>query len=185
MFTTPSILLRSRDVGETDRVYTFYTRDHGKIEAVATGVRKIKSKLAGHCVSHAVIRCTFFPGRRTTRLVQATALTHYPHIVRDFFSYGVAAYAREAVDAIVKSGVADRVIFDLLVRLFNGLDRTKTAPHLLLHAFSFHLLSALGYRPKSHNVIRDRVVPTLFRDHITEPLASEQFLAYMQTKGGA
>lgn len=177
MITTPAILLRSRDVGEVDRLYTFYTRDHGKIEAVATGVRKVKSKLAGHCVEHAVIRCTFFPGRRTMRLVQATALTHYPHIVRDFFSYGVATYAREAVDGIVKSGVADGVIFDLLVRLFDGLERTKTAPHLLLHAFSFHLLTALGYRPRSQSVIRTTVVPTLLRDYMPAPIASEQFLA--------
>lgn len=185
MITTPSILLRSRDVGEVDRLYTFYTRDHGKIDAMATGVRKIKSKLAGHCVPHAIVRCTFFPGRRTMRLVQATALTHYPHIVRDFFSYGVATYAREAVDGIVKSGVADAVIFNLLVRLFEGLERTKTAPHLLLHAFSFHLLTALGYRPRSGNVIRDRVVPTLMQEHMTELFASEQFLAFVQTKGGA
>ncbi|MDO8581971.1 MAG: DNA repair protein RecO [bacterium] len=185
MITTPSILLRSRDVGEADRIYTFYTRDHGKIEARATGVRKIKSKLAGHCVPNATIRCTFFPGRREMRLVQATALTHYPHIVRDFFSYGVAAYAREAVDVMTKSGVSDAVIFDLLVRLFDGLIQQKTASHLLLQAFLFHFLTALGYRPRSRNVIRDRVVPTLLRDHITEPLESEQFLAFMQAKGGA
>ncbi len=179
MITTPSILLRSRDVGEVDRLYTFYTRDHGKIDAVATGVRKVKSKLAGHCVEHAVIRCTFFPGRRTMRLVQATALTHYPHIVRDFFSYGVASYAREAVDGIVKSGVADRVIFDLLVRLFDGLDHAKTAPHLLLHAFSFHLLTALGYRPKSNTVIRNTAVPTLFDEHMSGAIMSQQFLEFI------
>ena len=180
MITTPSILLRFRDVGEADRIFTFYTRDHGKIEAVATGVRKVKSKLAGHCVPNAIIRCTFFPGRTQMRLVQATALTQYPHIVCDFFSYGVAAYAREAVDVMTKSGVSDAMIFNLLERFFDGVEKRKAAPHLLLHAFLFHFLSALGYRPKSNNVIRERRAPTLLRDHIMEPLASETFLAFMQ-----
>lgn len=179
MFTTSSILLHSRDVGEADRLYTFYTRDHGKITALATGVRKIKSKLAGHLVAHAIIQCTFFHGRRETRLVQATALTHYPRLVRDFFSYTVCAYAREAVDAMTKPGIADAEIFELLFRFFDGIERKKSAPHLLLHAFLFHLLTALGYRPKSSNVVRERVVPILLREHLAEPLASEQFL-----KGG-
>lgn len=184
MFTTPSILLRSRDIGEADRLYTFYTRDHGKIEAVATGVRKIKSKLAGHCVPHAIIRCTFFPGRREMRLIQATALTHYPHIVRNFFSYGAAAYAREAVDLMTKSGVSDALLFDLLDRFFDGMEKGKAAPHLLLHAFLFRFLSALGYRPKTSSVLRDAVVPKLLYEHITEPLLSESFLTFVQTKGG-
>ena len=182
MITTPSILLRSRDVGEADRVYTFYTRDHGKIEALATGVRKAKSKLAAHCMEHTVIRCTFFPGRERMRLVQAHEEKRYR--VRTLFSFAVAAYAREAVDVMTKPGITDATIFDFFIRLFAGLEKQKATPMLLLHAFLFHFLSALGYRPKSHNVVRNTLVPTLLREHLAEPLACEQFLVFMQ-RGGA
>lgn len=179
MFTTPSILLRSRDVGEADRLFTFYTRDHGKIEALATGIRKTKSKLAGHCLPHGVIACTFFPGRERMRLVQASRKKSY-HFSEDLSAFGAASYACEAVDVLTKPGITDRAIFELLVRLFDGLEKKKSAPHLLLHAFLFHTLSALGYRPKSQNVVRNKKVPTLISEYIPQPLASEIFLASIQ-----
>lgn len=178
MFTTPSILLRSRDVGEADRLFTFYTRDHGKIEALATGIRKTKSKLAGHCLPCGVIACTFFPGRERMRLVQASREKSYTFL-NELSAFVVASYACEAVDVLTKPGITDRTIFEFLFRLFEGLEKKKSTPHLLLYAFLFHTLSALGYRPQSRNVVRNKRVPTLLHGYLSQPLASESFLAFM------
>jgi len=41
-------VLRRFNLGEADRIITFITPDKGKIKAVARGVRRMKSKLAGH-----------------------------------------------------------------------------------------------------------------------------------------
>ncbi len=42
-----AIVLGKKEVGETDRLYTFYTREQGKVRVVAKGVRKPEAKLAG------------------------------------------------------------------------------------------------------------------------------------------
>ena len=42
-----SIILDKKDVGETDRIYSFYTLEGGKIQSLAKGVRKSGAKLAG------------------------------------------------------------------------------------------------------------------------------------------
>lgn len=176
MITTPAILLSARDVGEVDRLYTFYTRDHGKIEALATGVRKMKSKLAGHCVPHAIIRATFFPGRSHMRLVQASGRKRYRLLTSDMRAFAVAAYARETVDMLTKPGITDATIFVFLCRLFEGLEHNNTAPQLLLHAFIFHFLSALGFRPLARTIKKNQSPALLLQSYLTKPLASEQFL---------
>ncbi len=50
MFThyrTQGIILKKEDRGEADRLFTIYTKDFGKLELLAKGERKIKSKLRG------------------------------------------------------------------------------------------------------------------------------------------
>lgn len=118
------------------------------------------------------------------RLVQASREKSYM-FQNDLSAFGVASYACEAIDALTKPGITDRTIFEFLVRLFDGLEKKKSAPHLLLHAFLFHTLSALGYRPQSQNVVRNKKVPTLIGEYLAQPLASETFLASMQNTGGA
>src|SRR5919204_402317 len=48
VYSTPAIVLRQRKLGDADKILTLYTANLGKIEAVAKGVRKARSRLAGH-----------------------------------------------------------------------------------------------------------------------------------------
>lgn len=41
-----ALVLRKKEVGETDRLYTFYTKEQGKVRAVARGIRKSGARLS-------------------------------------------------------------------------------------------------------------------------------------------
>ena len=47
-FRTEGVILSHRNFGEADRILTIYTRDQGKVIALAKGVRRPKSRKAGH-----------------------------------------------------------------------------------------------------------------------------------------
>ena len=47
-FRVEAVVLRHADWGEADRLLTLYTRERGKARAIAKGVRKIRSRKAGH-----------------------------------------------------------------------------------------------------------------------------------------
>ena len=47
-FRVEAIVLRHRDWGDADRLLALYTRQRGKIRAVAKGARKVRSRKAGH-----------------------------------------------------------------------------------------------------------------------------------------
>ena len=47
VYKTPAIVLRQRKLGEADKIVTLYSANHGKLDAVAKGVRRTKSRMAG------------------------------------------------------------------------------------------------------------------------------------------
>lgn len=61
-FVTEGIVLKRSNVGETDRVITFLTRDFGKLVGIAKGVRSLTSSRRAHLE----------PGNRVTLFAVAT-----------------------------------------------------------------------------------------------------------------
>lgn len=47
-FRTEGVILAHKNFGEADRILTIYTRDHGKVTALAKGVRRPRSRKGGH-----------------------------------------------------------------------------------------------------------------------------------------
>ncbi|MDD4753342.1 MAG: DNA repair protein RecO, partial [Desulfitobacteriaceae bacterium] len=47
IYSVEALILRARDYGEADKILTLYTREQGKVSAIAKGVRKPKSRLRG------------------------------------------------------------------------------------------------------------------------------------------
>lgn len=47
-YQTEAVIIRKTRLGEADRILTLYTPRLGKIHAVAKGVRRPRSKMAGH-----------------------------------------------------------------------------------------------------------------------------------------
>ncbi len=47
LYTDEGVVLRTAKLGEADRIITLFTRMHGKVRAVAKGVRRTKSRFGG------------------------------------------------------------------------------------------------------------------------------------------
>ena len=152
-----------------------YTRDHGKVDVMATGIRKIASKLAGHMTEESIIECTMHPGRDAMRLVHAERVRTFPAVTGDLQCVAMSHAAREVVDAIVRPGVADATIFELLERLYGGLEERKVEPKGLLQIFLYHLLHALGLMALPKTIPKQEVIPEILYDHLQTPLASESY----------
>ena len=63
LYRTPAVILKRMDLGEADRIVTLYSRDVGKIRAVAKGVRKTTSRSAGHLEPFTLSDVMFAVGR--------------------------------------------------------------------------------------------------------------------------
>ena len=62
-----AVVLRHTDWGEADRLLTLYTREQGKVRAVAKGARKINSRKAGHLEPFTRVKLQLARGREIGR----------------------------------------------------------------------------------------------------------------------
>lgn len=143
-YTTQGIILRRRDFNEDDCFYSIYTQDHGKIEAVAQGVRKIRSKLAAHLEPLCLGEFMFANGRQIERLIQARLLENFGAIKKDLQLLGQAGYLADVTDLLTKQGEKEARIFELLRGFFAILNQNRPAANLE-QIFVVKLLQFLGF----------------------------------------
>src|SRR5581483_6325643 len=113
-FNDQAIVLRRVDYGETDRILTVMTKDHGKVGVIARGVRKPRSRLAAHTDLFTRMNAQFATGRgELLVLAQATTTPPIPSS-SDPTRLACAAVCTELVDRAVETGLSDALIFQLL-----------------------------------------------------------------------
>ncbi len=154
-YLTNGVVLKRSDYREVDRRITLYTEEYGKIEAVARGVKKSTSKLAGHlepfsCSSFMLARGRVFDIVATSVKRSSFRLPH-----NDLVAFALASTFFESVDRLTKPHQTDRALFHLLVEFLTVLEDSPSTVHeapvfqraLILEYYLFRLLEQLGYRP--------------------------------------
>jgi len=143
-----AIVLRHTDWGEADRLVTLYTREQGKVRAIAKGARKITSRKAGHLEPFTRVKLQLARGRDLLVVTQADTLEAYLPVREDLVLTGTASYVVELLDRSVyeEEGANPslfRLLADTLKRLANGSD-----PWLAVRYYEMRLLDFLGFRPQ-------------------------------------
>ncbi len=168
LYRTPAVILKRMDLGEADRIVTFYSRDVGKIRAVARGVRRTTSRSAGHLEPFTLSDVMFAVGRELDVISQADTLEAFRTIREDLVLTTHAYYLAEMVDLLTEDRLENRAVFEVLVdglRDLEGAVSTSTPDdleggeaRLVLIVFHLRLLEALGYRPELRECVTCRVV---------------------------
>jgi len=143
-YSDAGIILKRRDFGEADRLYSIYTREHGKIEAIAQGARKIKSKLAAHLEPLTFGEFMFANGRRIERLIQARVHESFSVLKNNLPRLGQANFIADILDNLTKQGERDWRVFNLLRESMTLLN-SQTEAIGLEQCFVVKLLQLLGF----------------------------------------
>ena len=144
---TKGIVLSRTNFGEADRILTFLTADHGKIRAIAKGVRKQKSKLAGGIEIFSISDLTFLEGRSEINTLMSSRLDkHYANIVKNL-ERTAAAYELIRLTNKVTEDAPEEAYFNLLNSGFIALDDDAIDLGLIQVWFAAQLLKIAGHMP--------------------------------------
>jgi DNA repair protein RecO (recombination protein O) len=165
-FRTEGLILRRIDFGEADRLLTLYTREHGKIRAIAKGARKPQSRKTGHVELFMRTRFLVAKGKSLDIITQAELVETYPPLRNDLVRATYASYAVELLDRLTPEDDPHPEIFNLLANAFGWFSGDGEL-HLAARYYELRLLSLVGYQPQ------------LFRCVVTgEPIEEvDQFLS--------
>jgi|SRR6185369_2952235 len=145
-----AIVLRKKEVGETDRLYTLYTDTHGKIQVVAKGVRKGDAKLAGQLENLMQTQVMIVKGRGTGKIAGAVAEKSFVALREDIDTVRRILDTVSVFERIVGLEEKDEELFSLLkeyLSVTNELAKEKKKDKIFLvtEGFLFQLFAHLGY----------------------------------------
>ena len=88
LYRDTAVVLRVQKLGEADRIITLLTRHHGRVRAVAKGVRRTTSRWGSRLEPFTHVDLQLAEGRNLDTVTQADSLAAYGEaIAREFERY--------------------------------------------------------------------------------------------------
>jgi DNA repair protein RecO (recombination protein O) len=142
-----AIVLRTYKLAESDRICVLLTREHGKVRAVAHGVRKTSSRLGGRMEVLDVVDVQLARGRSELMTVRQAQPLGAPAALRgDFGKLAAAMVLVEVADAATLEHLADPEYFEMTRRALRALE-TAEDPAIVTTAFLLKTLAHDGAAP--------------------------------------
>ncbi len=145
LYRDSGVVLRTIKLGEADRIVTVFTQGHGKVRAVAKGVRKTSSKFGARLepTSHVALQC--YRGRELDVITQVETI-EANRVLRE--GYGILTHAipmLEAVDQVAQEREPNPALFRMLTGALRTLATSRS--RVVTPAFFWRLLSLEGFHP--------------------------------------
>ena len=147
LYKTEGVVLKHSYIGEADALLTFCTPDRGKLRAVARGVRRPKSRLAGHLEPLTYCTMMLAEGRTLDVVSGCEALDSFQSIKSDLWLLSCGLYVADLTDRLSAEGAENQPLFRLLLNALRSL-AGGVDPALVLRYFEFHSLACSGYLPE-------------------------------------
>ena len=145
-YNDKGVVLRGWRLGESDRIVVLLTAEHGKVRAVAKGVRKTKSKFGGRLELTSHVSFQMFEGRGELGIVtQAETIERFVNLRNDPNLFASASAMLEVSDHFSLDQNKDVKRYEMLVGALRTLDENP-AP-LVLPAFLLKVLAHVGLEP--------------------------------------
>lgn len=141
---TEGIIIKRRNFGEADRIVTIYTKDYGKLTAIAKGVRRPRSKKAGHLELGNWCKVFIAKGKNLDLLTEVELKK----------AFGISEFSEEKtnkiyhlleiIESLTPDAEKNYVVYSNLLNFLKMIDQNEDF-NLISSVFKVKILSNLGY----------------------------------------
>ncbi|MGL5827803.1 MAG: DNA repair protein RecO [Nocardioides sp.] len=149
LYRDEAVVLRTHKLGEADRVVTLLTREHGRVRAVAKGVRRTSSRWGSRLEPFTHVDLQLAQGRSLDVITQAETLTPFSSgLGADYDRYTSGTAMLETAERLVVEDKQPSLQqFLLLIGGLRALVGGEHGPGQVLDSFMLRSLSVAGYAP--------------------------------------
>ena len=149
-------MLRQHKLGEADRIITLLTRHHGRVRAVAKGVRRTTSRFGSRLEPFTHVDLQLAEGRNLDTVTQAETLTPFHSgIALDYDRYTAGTAMLETAERLAAEERQPSVQqFLLLVGGLRAMASGQRAPGQVLDSYLLRSLAVAGYAPSFEHCAR-------------------------------
>ena len=153
------VILRTHKLGEADRIVTMLSRRHGKLRAVAKGVRRTSSRFGARLEPFMVADVQLYQGRSLDIVQQAESLGSYgADIAVHYDRYTSASAMVETADRLNEAEATPQQYL-LLVGGLRALARGEHASRSILDSYLLRAMALSGWAPGARRVRALRRAP--------------------------
>ena len=152
-FSDIGIVIKVTDFGEADRFINLVSQNHGLVNLVAKGVRRITSKKAPHLDLLNLVKFQVVRGRSPQILVQAELVEPHLNLKNNLKMARTSFYLAEILNSLLAPEQPDQKLFTSLKNYLSRLNQltSATKSRQLSTDFQLYLLRHLGFpEPKEH-----------------------------------
>lgn len=155
-YTATGLVVHRLNLGETDKILTLFTRDHGKLSAVAKGARRASSRLSGATELFTRSRLLLATGKTLDIITQCEITESFPGLRTDLECLARATYFCELLDRFTheRDSTMSAELFDLTTDALTLLERADVYLDAVVHAYELRLLEIEGYAPVLDRCLR-------------------------------
>ncbi len=156
LYRDEAVVLRTHKLGEADRIITLLTREHGRVRAVAKGVRKTTSRWGSRLEPFTHVDLQLAEGRNLDVVTQAETLDPFAAgLGRDYERYTAGSVMLETADRLVTEERQPSVQqFLLLVGGLRAMTAGEHRPSQVLDSYLLRSLAVSGYAPSFDHCAR-------------------------------
>src|SRR3989339_1380352 len=142
-----AIILSRRDFREYDQIISVYTKEQGKLELLARGIKKITSKNSAHIEPFSVVDIDIAEGHEINHLTKVQPVEYFKNIRQDLQKSLAAQYVVSITDKFVQVGERDERIFEGLKTWheFLNIPISQYPNILIIDCYIVELLYCLGF----------------------------------------
>ncbi|GAB3387780.1 DNA repair protein RecO [Amycolatopsis echigonensis] len=149
LYRDTGVVLRTHKLGEADRIVTLLTKRHGKVRAVAKGVRRTSSRFGARLEPFGHVDVQFYPGRSLDVITQVETVDAFAlPLVADYQRYTAASAIAETADRLsAEEGEPVMKLYLLVVGALRALAGGQRDASLVLDAFFLRAMAYAGWAP--------------------------------------
>jgi len=142
-----AVVLRWHLLGESDRIVTLLTRNHGKVRAVAKGVRKTTSRIGARLEPFMWVDVQWSPGKSLAIVQQVELIGGYgAKLATNYDAFASAQAMVETADKLTEhEATTDQTL--LLVGGLRALAEGEHPHNLIVDSYLLRALSLAGWTP--------------------------------------
>ena len=142
-------MLRTHKLAEADRIVTLLTREHGRVRAVAKGVRRTTSRFGSRLEPFTHVDLMLAEGRSLDTVTQAETLSSFSSTLgNDYERYTAGTVMLETAERLASEEKEPSVQqFLLLVGGLRAMAAGDHRPGQILDSYLLRALSVAGYAP--------------------------------------
>ena len=160
-------MLGKFNVGETDRIYNFYTLEEGRVQSVGKGTRKPMAKLAGNLESITFCEVYISKKKGLGNITGAIAINNFLAIKANFLAISRVFWALSYFNKLITQQEKDERIFNLFLEYLMAMEKLSLEQKaeykfdLVTLGFLFKLMEVLGYKIRMKYCVKcsKKIVP--------------------------